>query len=215
MRLTVSTFLSLDGVMQSPGLPEEDPDGGFVQGGWQVPYLDAETGRLIREWFSAADAFLLGRQTYEIFVGYWPFVTDENDLVATRLNRLPKYVASTTLATVEWNNSILINGDLAGKVAALKLKPGAELQVYGSGRLIRSLMEYGLVDEYRLWIYPVVLGTGKRLFADGVLPAALKLIDTKTLDSGAVVHVYEPAGKPEYGSVTEPTARSLRYGSSP
>jgi dihydrofolate reductase len=212
MRLTVSTFLSLDGVMQSPGLREEDADG-FAQGGWQVPYLDADTGNLMREWFTAADAFLFGRQTYEIFVGHWPHVTDPDDLVATKLNRLPKYVASTTLDTVEWNNSILIKGDLAGEVAALKRQPGDELQVHGSGRLIRSLMAYDLVDEYRLWIYPVVLGSGKRLFADGLVPTALRRVDTRTLSSGAVVHAYQPAGAPEYGSVADATARSLRYGS--
>jgi dihydrofolate reductase len=200
MRVTLTTFLSLDGVMQAPGGPEEDRSGGFEQGGWLVPYADEDMGRYVAEWFAAADGFLLGRKTYEIFAAYWPHVTDENDPVASKLNSLPKYVASKTLDTVEWSNSTLIKGDVAEEVAKLKNQPGRELQVHGSGDLAQTLMQHGLVDEYRLWLYPVVLGSGRRLFGDGSVPTALRLVDTKMTSTGVAIHVYQPAGTPEYGS---------------
>jgi dihydrofolate reductase len=201
MRLTVTSYLTLDGVMQSNGKPEPGLNDGFEQGGWQVPYFSDDAARLAAGWIAAADAFLLGRRTYELFAGHWPQVTDPDDPFATRLNSLPKYVVSTTLDHVAWNNSTLVNGDVAGEIAGLKRLPGNELQVHGSGTLVRTLMEHELVDEYRLLIHPVVLGSGKRLFADGTTPAALELIDTKTTSRGVVVHVYQPAGKPVYGSV--------------
>jgi dihydrofolate reductase len=200
MRLTLTTFLSLDGVMQAPGGQEEDRSGGFEQGGWLVPYADEDMGRFVVDWFAAADAFLLGRKTYEIFAAFWPHVTDGNDPVATKLNNLPKYVASKTLDTVEWNNSTLLTGDVAEAVAKLKREPGQELQVHGSGELAQTLMNHDLVDEYRLWIYPVVLGNGRRLFGAGSPPAALKLVEIKTTSTGVVIHVYQQAGKPAYGS---------------
>ena len=202
MKLTMTTFLSLDGVMQAPGGPDEDRSNRFDQGGWLVPYADEDMGTFVGEWFGAADAFLLGRKTYEIFAAYWPNVTDENDPVATRLNTLPKYVVSNSLNKVEWNNSTLIRGDhLAEEIANLKQRPGRELQVHGSGHLAHTLMAQGLIDEYRLWIYPVVLGNGTHLFREGATPAALRLVDTKTTSTGVVIHVYEPAGTPTYGSI--------------
>jgi dihydrofolate reductase len=198
--ITLTTFLSLDGVMQAPGGPSEDPSDGFDLGGWLVPYADDEMGQYVAEWFSAVDGFLLGRRTYEIFASYWPLQTDENNPVASALNTLPKYVASTTLDKVEWNNSTLIAGDVPQAVAELKKKPGREIQIHGSGRLAQSLMAHALIDEYRLWIFPVVLGKGRRLFADGAVPAAMKLVDHKVASTGVAVHVYRPAGRPTFGS---------------
>jgi dihydrofolate reductase len=186
--------------MQSNGKPEPELNDGFEQGGWQVPYFDQDMDRLTADWIAAAGALLLGRRTYELFAEYWSQVTDPGDPRATRLNALPKYVVSTTLDRVQWNNSILLRGDVGEEVAKLKRQPGSELQVHGSAALVRTLMKHGLVDEYRLLIHPVVLGSGKRLFADGTTPAALKLIDTKTTSRGVVAHIYQPSGTPEYGS---------------
>jgi len=199
MQLTLTTFLSLDGVMQGPGGPTEDPSSGFKQGGWMVPYADEAMDGFATEWFAAADAFLLGRITYQIMAAYWPQVTDEDE-VARKLNTLPKHVASKTLDKVTWNNSTLIKGDLVEEVTKLKGQDGRELQVHGSGNLAQTLIQYDLIDEYRLWFHPVVLGNGKRLFPDGKPPMALKLIETKTTGTGVVIHVYQPAGKPAPGA---------------
>jgi dihydrofolate reductase len=197
-KLTINTFLTLDGVMQAPGGPDEDRDGGFDHGGWSVPYsTDEQFGEAMTEWMDRAGGLLLGRKTYEIFAAYWPHVTDPT---ADVLNRLPKYVASKTLDKVAWNNSTLLEGDVAEAVAELKRQPGEEIQVHGSGDLAQTLIRHDLIDEYRLWFMPVVLGTGKRLFGEGAVPLGMRLADTKTTSSGASLHVYERAGAVEYGS---------------
>ena len=200
MRLTLHTFLTLDGVMQGPGGPDEDRDGGFAHGGWSFPYGDDDFGTAVMGWFANADAFLLGRKTYEIFAGHWPRVTDAGDPVASKLNALPKYVASTTLTDVAWNNSSVLGRDVAAEVAKLKEQPGRELQVHGSGQLAHTLIEHDLIDEYRLLIFPVHLGSGKKLFADGATAAALRLVSTTTTSTGVIIATYEPAGPAKYGS---------------
>jgi dihydrofolate reductase len=200
MRLTLHTFLTLDGVMQAPGGPEEDPDGGFRHGGWSYPYGDQDFGVAVSGWFDQADAFLLGRKTYQIFAGYWPQVTDPADPVAAKLNTLPKHVASTTLDTADWHNSSLLGGDVAAEVAKLKERPGRELQVHGSGQLAQTLIEHDLVDEYRLLYFPVHLGSGKKLFREGAPAAALRLLSTTTTGTGVIIATYVPAGPVQYGS---------------
>jgi dihydrofolate reductase len=199
-KLVVGTFLSLDGVMQGPGGPDEDREGGFEHGGWSAGYWDDVMGPIIDEWTNQADGLLLGRKTYEIFAAHWPRVSGEDDPIAAKLNSVPKYVVSRTLETVEWNNSTLLQGDIAEEVGKLKDQPGTEIQVAGSGQLIQTLMKHDLVDEYRLWIFPVLLGSGKRLFADGTIPAGLKLADTKISTTGVAIHSYERAGEIAYGS---------------
>ncbi|HEY3095980.1 MAG TPA: dihydrofolate reductase family protein [Acidimicrobiia bacterium] len=200
MKLIVGAFLSLDGVMQGPGGPDEDRESGFDLGGWVVPYAEEDMGQFMVESIASTDALLLGRKTYEIFAAYWPKVTDGNDPIATKLNSMPKYVASRTLDKVEWNNSTLLKGDAAEAVAELKRQPGGDLQTQGSTDLAQTLIRHDLVDEYRLLVYPVVLGKGKRLFREGNPPAALRLMDTKTSSTGIAIHTYESAGKPEFGS---------------
>ncbi|TJZ59079.1 dihydrofolate reductase [Streptomyces piniterrae] len=199
-KLVVSTFVSLDGVMQAPGGPDEDRDGGFEHGGWSVPYFGADMGPIMVEQFAGMEALLLGRRTYEIFAAHWPHITDENDPVATKLNAMPKYVASRTLDKVEWNNSHLLEGDVPEAVAELKQRSGGEINVQGSGNLIKTLQQHDLVDEYRLLIEPVVLGSGKRLFAEGAAPAAFRLTGAQPTSTGVVYCTYERTGKPGYGS---------------
>jgi dihydrofolate reductase len=199
-KLTLTTFLTLDGVMQAPGGANEDQSGNFQHGGWLVPYVDDVMFRIVGQRFGNADAFVLGRKTYQIFAAYWPRITDPADPVASALNRLPKYVASKTLQKTEWHNSSLIRGDLAEQVAELKRRYPREIQIHGSGDLAQTLIARDLVDEYHLWLYPVILGTGKRLFASGTVPAALTLAETTTTSTGVVVSIYRRAGKPTYGS---------------
>jgi dihydrofolate reductase len=200
MRLTLHTFLTLDGVMQAPGGPDEDTAGGFEHGGWSFPYGDDDFGAAMSGWFEQAEAFLLGRRTYDIFSSYWPQVSDPANPIAGKLNALPKYVASTTLDSVTWHNSVLLGGDVATEVGKLKEQPGRELQVHGSGELAQTLIEYDLVDEYRLLTFPVHLGAGRKLFRDGLRAGALRLISSKSTSTGVVIARYEPDGPPRYGS---------------
>jgi dihydrofolate reductase len=205
--LAVNSFVSLDGVMQSPGGPDEDPTGGFTHGGWGVNYFDDEMMSRVAE--SAPYELLLGRGTYEIFAAHWPY--DEGP-IADQLNSTRKHVASTTLESVEWSNSTLIQGDVADYVADLKSQDGPEIQVHGSPGLIQTLLKHDLVDEYRLWIFPVAVGTGKRFFGDGTIPVALKLVDSRVTKTGVTVNTYERAGEIDTGSFEfdEPTEAELQ-----
>jgi dihydrofolate reductase len=200
MRLTLHTFLTLDGVMQAPGGPDEDTGGGFRYGGWSAPYGDQDFGAAMTGWFEHATAFLLGRKTYQIFAGYWPKVTDPGDPIATKLNALPKYVASATLESADWTNSTLLGGDVVTEVGKLKERPGDELQVHGSGQLAQALIEHDLVDEYRLLIFPVHLGSGQKLFRDGAGAAALRLIQSSVTSTGVLIASYVPDGPARLGS---------------
>jgi dihydrofolate reductase len=196
-KLIVSTFLTLDGVMQAPGGPGEDEDAGFGYGGWSVHYWDDRMGEIMGEAMSGPFALILGRKTYDIFAAHWPHADDPG---AKPLNEATKYVASRSRPTLEWNNSVLIEGDAAEGIAALKREDGPELQVHGSGNLIQTLLRHNLVDEFRLWVFPVVVGSGKRLFADGTVPAGLRLVDNKVSSTGVVIGTYEPAGELVTGS---------------
>ena len=200
MRLTLHTFLTLDGVMQAPGGPDEDRDGGFAHGGWSFPYGDADFGTAMTGWFEHASAFLLGRKTYEIFSAYWPQVTDPGDPIAAKLNALPKYVASATLTSADWRNSSILAGDVVAEAAKLKEQPGDELQVHGSGGLAHTLIDHDLIDEYRLLFFPVHLGSGKKLFREGARAAALRLTGATTTGAGVVIATYQPAGPVRQGS---------------
>lgn len=203
--LTVTTFLTLDGVMQAPGGPSEDPTGGFAHGGWLVPHFDADTGVTMNEIFAKADAFLLGRTTYDLFSAYWPKVTDPGDPVAGKLNLLPKFVASRTRMTFDWSGSSHIR-DVVAEVPNLKRRFETEVQVHGSCGLAQTLIENDLIDEYRLLTFPVILGTGKRLFGSGAVPASLTLVRSSTTGSGVVISVYRRGGGLETGSIEMPDA---------
>lgn len=188
MEISVHTFVSLDGVMQGPGGAEEDTSDGFTRGGWLVPHSQAGQLDCVDRWFRQADAFLLGRTTFELMRGYWPQVTDPDNLVATALNTWPKYVVSNTLADDDaaWGNTTMLRGDdIVAQVRRLKERPGGELQVHGSWRLVRTLHDAGLVDTYRLLQFPVVLGAGKRLFAEGAVPASYRITESEVASGGA------------------------------
>jgi dihydrofolate reductase len=195
--LIVTTFLTLDGVMQAPGGSEEDTRDGFGYGGWSVNYWDDRMGQFMGNVMGHPFALVLGRRTYDIFAGFWPYSDDPG---AKQLNEATKYVASRSRPTLEWQNSVLIEGDAAEGVAALKREDGPELQVHGSGDLIQTLLRRNLVDRFLLWTFPVVIGSGKRLFADGTVPAGLKLVDSTVSTTGVVIGTYEPAGELVTGS---------------
>ncbi|PWI17998.1 deaminase [Streptomyces sp. Act143] len=198
-KIIICTFLTLDGVMQAPGGPDEDAASGFEHGGWQKPVTDDEVGMAVSNWYDPADAMLLGRKTYDIFASYWPNADPANPFTH-RMNAMRKYVASRTLTSLKWQNSTLLEGDVADAVRELKASDGGNINVVGSGDLAQTLMRHDLVDEYRLTIHPVIIGTGKRLFADGAIPTALQPVDVSTTKSGTVVGIYRPSGKPSYGS---------------
>src|SRR5512139_1405943 len=198
-KLVVLSFISLDGVMQAPGGPDEDPSGGFSKGGWTAPYFDDDLGDMATKQLDRPFALLLGRRTYEIFAAYWPYADAKNPFTGP-FNSAKKYVASKTLRSLGWSNSELIKGDVAKEVKKLKEQTGPELHVYGSGNLIQTLLKHDLVDELRLKIFPITLGKGKRLFAEGTIPAGFKLLESEVSPSGIIIASYVRAGEVRTGS---------------
>lgn len=200
--LIINMFLTLDGVAQAPGAPDEDRDSGFEHGGWQVPFFTEEQGAIVSRWQQPAGGLLLGRRTYDLFAAHWPKVPADHEHagIAQALNAMPKYVASRTVRSLAWQNSSLLDGDVPAAVAALKEQDLGELHVIGSLDLAQTLIRCGLVDEYRLLVYPLLLGTGKRLFADGTVPAGLSLVSTEVVGGGVTASVYRSAGAVSYGS---------------
>ena len=201
MKLTATMMLTVDGVYQGPGGPDEDRRGGFDRGGWTASHFDGETGRFVTSVFERADALLLGRRTWEIFEGYWPH-HDEGDPVSHGINVLPKYVPSTTLKDPGWSTHV-IEGDVEAAVRELKAKPGRELQVHGSGDLLRWLLERDLVDELNLQLYPVVVGDGLRLFPERGQAHDLALVESRSTPSGVTLQTYRPAGRPTFRNADE------------
>ncbi len=199
--VVLSTFVTLDGVMQAPGGPEEDPSGGFKHGGWSVNYWDEMMGTVMAGRMALPFDLLLGRKTYEIFAAHWPFVKDGPDKeAAIKLNGAKKYVVSRTLKKAEWENSTIISGDVVKNIIALKKQDGPELQVHGSSNLIQTLLKHDLVDEFHVWTFPLTLGAGKRLFSDGCIPVGLKLVNCKASTTGVIIATYERSGFIKTGS---------------
>jgi dihydrofolate reductase len=204
MKLTTITHVSVDRVMQGLGGADEDRSGGFERGGWAIPLFDDEANAFLDGVFRRADAFLFGRKTYEIFAGSWGTgswgANQGDNAISVALNTRPKYVASSTLTEPEWDDTTVLSDDVAAAVAELKAKPGGELQVHGSGALIRSLMDNDFVDEINLFTYPVIIGQGTRLFPDAGPDGALELLESQTTPGGVIIQVYRPAGRPEYAT---------------
>jgi dihydrofolate reductase len=196
------THVSVDGVMQGLGGADEDRRGGFERGGWALPLFDDEGATFVNRFFQRADAFLLGRRTYEIFAPYWGAIADPGNPIAAALNTRPKYVASATLTDPQWANTTVLSGDVAAAIGELKAKPAGELQVHGSGALVRWLFDNRLVDEITLLTYPVVIGQGTRLFPATGPDTALELVDSRATPKGVTIHVYRPTGRPQYASAT-------------
>ena len=207
MKLTTTTMVTVDGVMQGLGAPDEDRSGGFERGGWVAPLFDNEAGTFLNQVYERADAFLFGRRTYEIFAGSWGAMADPGgNPVWTALNTRPKYVASTTLTDPKWSDTTVLSDDLATSIGDLKAKPGGELQVHGSGVLVRWLLDNDLVDEINLLTYPVVIGQGTRLFPDTGPDTALELVESRATPKGLTLQVYRPTGRPKYAPGTpDPT----------
>jgi dihydrofolate reductase len=199
-KLAVLTFVTLDGVMQAPGGPEEDPSGGFKHGGWVAGYWDDFMGNVMTEQMKGPFALLLGRKTYEIFAAYWPHAGAEQP-GAKQLNNAKKFVVSKTLKRLDWANSVLVSGNVPQEISRIKKQDGPELQVHGSSKLIQTLLKNDLVDEFRLKVFPLTLGAGKRLFAEGTTPAGFRLIDSKASTRGVIVATYERAGEVKTGSM--------------
>ena len=201
MQLVSTMFLSVDGVYQGPGGPNEDTSGGFDRGGWLVPHFDEATGEFMTAVFENVDTFLLGRRTYDIFADAWPKATDPNDPVASKLNTLPKYVASTTLENPQWTNATVIEGDVADRVREFKQREGRELQVHGSGQLVQFLLDNDLLDRLNLLVFPVIVGKGRRLFPESGIATGLALDESRTTPSGVTISVFRTTGRPEFGEV--------------
>jgi dihydrofolate reductase len=197
--LKVNTFCTLDGVLQAPGGPEEDRSGGFEHGGWSANYWDDTMMQIMGAASAVPADLVLGRKTYEIFAAHWPFAGND-DPMAQVLNKATKYVATRTLTRLDWSNSRRIAGDVPAEIRKLKQQAGPELHVHGSGNLLQTLIQHGLVDEFRIWTFPLVVGKGKRLFAEGTTPSGLKLVDSKTSTTGVVIGTYRPAGAIPVGS---------------
>lgn len=191
--LGILTFVTLDGVMQAPGSPDEDRSGGFDRGGWAGPYWQEVMGQVRREAMAVPYDVLFGRKTYELFAAYWPTVTDDNP-VGKMMNEATKYVATNSLSEPGWNNARVISGDIPEQIAALKQQDGPLLQVHGSWQLIQALLAHGLVDEYRIWTFPVIVGAGKRLFDEGAVPTDIALVKSEPCSNGAVMNIYRQAG---------------------
>jgi dihydrofolate reductase len=207
--IVVNTFVTLDGVMQAPGAPQEDTSGGFRWGGWSVNYWDEMMGKAIDDFMGKEFDLLLGRKTYEIFAAHWPFVKpDTPDYeTALKINAARKYVVTRTLDRADWKESTIIKGDVAKQIADLKMQSGLDLQVHGSSNLIQTLLKNDLVNKLHVWIFPLTIGSGKRLFAEGTVPANFKLTDSKVSTTGVIIATYERCGKIETGSfaLEEPT----------